>query len=45
VDVVAVEEIRWGGKGRIKKKKYFSFLHGPKQKTGRYWTGFIINAK
>ena len=45
VDVVAVQEIRWRGHGRIH-KKYFSLVYsGPKEKTGRYGTGFIINTK
>ena len=45
VDVVAVQEIRWQGHGRIEKKYFSLFYSGPKEKTGRYGTEFIINAK
>ena len=45
MDVVAVQEIRWQGQGRIDKKDFALFYNGPKERTGRYRTGFIINAK
>jgi hypothetical protein len=45
VDVVAVQEIRWQGKGRIDKKDFSVFYSGPKERAGRYGTGFVINAK
>ena len=45
VDVVAVQEIRWQGQGRIDKKDFSLFYSGPKERMGRYGTGFIINAK
>jgi len=45
MDVVAVQEIRWQGRGRIDKKDFSLFYIGPKERTGRYGTGFIINAK
>ena len=45
VDVVAVQEIRWQEQGRIDKKDFSLFYSGPKERTGRYGIGFIINAK
>jgi len=45
VDIVAVQEIRWQGQGRIGKKDFSLFYGGPKERTGRYGTGFIIHAK
>jgi hypothetical protein len=45
VDVVAVQEILWQGQGRIDKKDFSHFYSGPKERTGRYGTRFIINAK
>jgi len=45
VDVVPVQEIRWQGQRRIDKKDFSPFYSGPKERTGRYGTGFIINAK
>ena len=44
VDVVAVQEIRWQGQGRID-KDFSLFYSGPKERAGRYGTGFIIHAK
>jgi len=45
VGVVAVQEIQWQRQGRIDKKDYSLFYSGLKERTGRYGTGFIINAK
>jgi exonuclease III len=45
VDVVAVQEIRLQGQGRIDKKDFSLFYIGPKERTGRNGTGFIINTK
>jgi exonuclease III len=45
MDVVAVQEIRWQGQGRIDKKDFSLFYSGPKERTSRYRKGFIINAK
>jgi exonuclease III len=45
VDVVAVQEIRWEGQGRIDKKDFSLFYSGSIERTGCYGTGFIINAK
>jgi exonuclease III len=45
VEVVAVQEIRWQGERRIDKKDFSLFYSEPKERAGRYRTGFIINAK
>jgi endonuclease/exonuclease/phosphatase family metal-dependent hydrolase len=45
LDVVAVQETCWQGQGRIDKKDLPVFYSGPKERTGRYGTGFITNAK
>ena len=44
VDVVAVQEIRWHGQGRIY-KDFSLFYSGTKERTGHYGTGSITNAK
>ena len=45
VDIVAVQEIRWQGKKELIKKDLSLFYSGHKERTGRYGTGFIMNAK
>jgi hypothetical protein len=45
VDVVAVQETRWQGQGRIDKRYFSLFYSGPKERTGPYGTGLIVNAK
>ena len=45
VDVVPVQEIRWQGQGKIDKKDFSLFYSGPKERTRRYGTGFIVSAK
>jgi len=45
VNVVVVQEIRWQGQRRIDKKDFSLFYSGPKEKTGRYGSGLIVNAK
>ncbi|GFG36685.1 hypothetical protein Cfor_11018 [Coptotermes formosanus] len=44
VDIVAVQETRWQGQGRID-KDFSLFYSGPKERMRQYGTGFIINAK
>jgi len=45
VNVVVVQEIRWQGPRRIDKKDFSRLYNGPKEKTGRYGTGLIVNEK
>ena len=45
VDVGAVQEIRGKGHGRNDEKDFSLFYSGPKERAGRYGTGFIISAK
>jgi hypothetical protein len=43
IDVIALQEMRWSGYGRIDKKKY-SVFYSESDKSGLYGTGFIINS-
>ena len=45
VDVVAVQEIRWQGQGRIDKKRYFSFLQWTQRKDGSLWDRIYYKCK
>jgi exonuclease III len=45
IDIVAVQEIRWQGTGKIDKPNYTFYYGGTKEKKGQYGTGFIVNRK
>jgi hypothetical protein len=48
VDVGSAQEICWKGQGRMDKQDFSLFYSGPREpreRTGRYGTGFIINAQ
>ena len=44
INIMALQEIRWMGKGKIDKKDFSMYYSGPESRTGLYGTGFIIDA-
>jgi len=45
VDIAAVQEIRWQGKGKIQKPEYTLFYSGSEERTGLHGTGFFVTKK
>ena len=45
VDVVAVQEIRWQGQGKIDKKRFFPLLQWPQRENGSIWDRIYCKCK
>jgi exonuclease III len=45
VDIMAVQEIRWQGTGKIDKSEFTILYSGSEDRTGQLGTGFIITRK
>ena len=45
IEILALQETRWPGKGQINKKDYIFYYSGPKEKTGQAGTGFLLMKK
>ena len=44
-EILALQEVRWPGKGQINKKDYLFYYSGTKEKTGQAGTGFLLMKK
>jgi len=45
LEILAIQEIRWGGTGLIKKQNYSLYYNGSSSKTGQAGAGFILLKK
>jgi exonuclease III len=45
MDVVALQEIRWKGKGSIRKLKFTIYYSGNEDRQGNRGVGFIVSTK
>jgi len=45
IEILALQEVRWPGKGQINKKDYLFYYSGTKEKTGQAGTGFLLMKK
>jgi exonuclease III len=45
IEILALQEVRWPGKGQINKINYLLYYSGTKEKTGQAGTGFLLMKK
>jgi len=45
LEILAIQEIRWGGNGLIKKQNYSLYYSGSSGKTAQAGTGFLLLKK